>query len=189
MPEGINIVWQQKCAGYSHRQKQSRDDECSTQHLYERRRRRLPFFRGDCRQRNSEPATECVTFLDLCQAFQNFLLKRGQVLRTFVGIAMQHVGKQIPQRLWEPAQLSKAHLCRRRSARQQKIHRCTKRINRRAEIDRATLPLLTSGKLSSHRRIYFRCLAWLRMLGSNGTNVDQLYKRPTTFGGRPGDNQ
>ena len=159
MPEGINIVWQQKCAGHSHRQKQSRDDECSTQHLHERRRRCLRFFRDRCRQRNSESATECVTFLDLSQAFQNFLLKRGQVLRTFVGIAMQHVGKQIPQRLWKPAEVSKAHLCRRRSARQQKIHRCTKRINRRAEIDRAMLQLLWTGKLSRNHRIYVGCLA------------------------------
>src|SRR5436305_3678511 len=184
MPEGINIVGQQKCAGHSHRQEQSRDNECSTQHLHERRRRCLRFFRGDYRQRNSELATECMTFLDLSQAFQNFLLKRGQVLRPFVGIAMQHVGKQIPQRLWEPAQVSKAHLWWRRSARQQKIHRCTEGINRRAEIDRAMLQLLRAGKLSRHCRIYVWCLTLIRMKpGSSRTDVDQLYKRPTTFGG------
>src|SRR5438046_3335015 len=159
MPEAIKIVWQQKCVGHAHRQEQSRDNECSTQHLHERRRRCLRFFRGDYRQRNSELATECMTFLDLSQAFRNFLLKRGQVLRTCVGIAMQHVGKQIPQRLWEPAELSKAYLCRRCSAREQKIHRCAEGINRRAEIERAMLQLLWTGKLSRNHRIYVGCLA------------------------------
>src|SRR5882724_133584 len=190
MPEGINIVWQQKCAGHSDRQEQSRDDECSTQHLHERRRRCLRFFRGDCRQRNSEPATECVSFLDLCQTLQNFLLQRGQVLRAFIGIATQHVSKQIPQRLWKPAQLSKANFCRRRSARQEKIHRCAEGINRRAEIDRAMLQLLWTGKLSRRCRICGGCLALMRMkLGSSRTDIDQLYKRPTTFGSWPGNNQ
>jgi len=190
MPKRINIVWQQECGGHSHRQEQSRDDECSPQHLDERRRRGLRFFRGHFRQRNSKFATKCVAFLDLCQAFQNFLLQRTQVLRAFIGIAAQHVGNQIPQRFWKPAQLSKPHVCQRRSARQQKIHRCAERINRRAEIDRAMLQLLRAGKLSRHCRIYVGYLAWMRMkLVSGGTDVDQLYKRPTTFGSRPGDNQ
>src|SRR4029450_3588865 len=188
MPERIKIVWQQKCAGHSHRQEQSRDDECSTQHLHERRWRWLRFFRGDCRQRNSELATECVTFLDLCQAFQNFLLQRGQVLRAFIGIATQHVGKQIPQRLWKPAKLSKANFCRRRSARQEKIHRCAQGIDRRAEIDRAMLQLLWTGKLSRRCEIGGGYFALIRMkLASSRTDIDQLYKRPTPFRGWPGN--
>ena len=150
MPERINIVWQQKCAGHSHRQEQSCDDEYSTQHLDEWRRRCPRFFRRRCRQRNSEFSTECVTFFDLCQAFQNFPLKRDEVLRAFVGTAMQHVGEQILQRLWKPAQVSRAHFSRRRSARQQKVHRCAERINRRAEIDYAMLQLLRAGKLPRH---------------------------------------
>src|SRR6266699_2854944 len=108
MPERINISGQQKCAGHSHRQEQSCDDEYSTQHLDEWRRRCPRFFRRRCRQRNSEFSTECVTFFDLCQAFQNFPLKRDEVLRAFVGTAMQHVGEQILQRLWKPAQVPSA---------------------------------------------------------------------------------